>query len=147
VPRRAWKAAEFGTALAVLPTGSVTTWGYNGNGQLGDGETFGAIRAVPVDDSRHGRRSRTQRRVVPRRGSTSRPNCHDLGYNGFGAAWQRYEQAIAACRIVCGGADDVIAVAAGDYHTLALKSDGTVFAWGYNFFGQLGPGPLDFTDR
>ena len=29
-------------------------------------------------------------------------------------------------------------VAAGTNHSLALKSDGTVVAWGYNFFGQLG---------
>lgn len=31
-------------------------------------------------------------------------------------------------------------VAAGDYHSLALKSDGTVWAWGYNVCGQLGDG-------
>ncbi|WP_273322502.1 fibronectin type III domain-containing protein [Vallitalea guaymasensis] len=30
--------------------------------------------------------------------------------------------------------------ALGDYHTIALKSDGTVWAWGYNGYGQLGDG-------
>ena len=30
----------------------------------------------------------------------------------------------------------MVAVAAGGYHSLALKSDGTVVAWGYNYFGQ-----------
>jgi len=34
----------------------------------------------------------------------------------------------------------VIAVAAGQYFSLALKSDGTVWAWGYNANGQLGDG-------
>jgi alpha-tubulin suppressor-like RCC1 family protein len=34
----------------------------------------------------------------------------------------------------------VIAIAAGGTHTLALKSDGTVWAWGYNGYGQLGDG-------
>ena len=30
-------------------------------------------------------------------------------------------------------------IAAGNYHTVALKSDGTrVYAWGYNSYGQLG---------
>jgi alpha-tubulin suppressor-like RCC1 family protein len=28
------------------------------------------------------------------------------------------------------------AIAAGGFHSLALKSDGTVVAWGYNDFGQ-----------
>lgn len=31
-------------------------------------------------------------------------------------------------------------VASGDYHSLFLKSDGTVWAWGYNASGQLGDG-------
>jgi alpha-tubulin suppressor-like RCC1 family protein len=33
---------------------------------------------------------------------------------------------------------NVVAVAAGGWHSLALKSDGTVWAWGYNYYGQLG---------
>jgi alpha-tubulin suppressor-like RCC1 family protein len=32
----------------------------------------------------------------------------------------------------------VVTVAAGSNHSLALKSDGTVVAWGYNSNGQLG---------
>ena len=34
------------------------------------------------------------------------------------------------------GLTDVIAIATGDYHGLALKKDGTVVAWGYNTAGQ-----------
>ena len=30
----------------------------------------------------------------------------------------------------------VIAIAAGSFHTLALKNDGSVVAWGYNAYGQ-----------
>ena len=37
---------------------------------------------------------------------------------------------------VPGGLADVTTVAAGHYHTLALKADGTVTAWGRNDFGQ-----------
>jgi hypothetical protein len=33
---------------------------------------------------------------------------------------------------------DVVAIAAGSSHSLAVKSDGTVWAWGYDGFGQLG---------
>ncbi len=31
-------------------------------------------------------------------------------------------------------------IACGAYHTIALKSDGTVWSWGYNYYGQLGDG-------
>ena len=34
----------------------------------------------------------------------------------------------------------VVGVAAGDAHSLAVASDGTVWAWGSNEFGQLGDG-------
>jgi hypothetical protein len=36
--------------------------------------------------------------------------------------------------------DSVVSVAAGDGHVLALKNDGTVWAWGSNSYGQLGDG-------
>ncbi len=38
------------------------------------------------------------------------------------------------------GITDAIAVAAGWYHTLVLRSNGTVMAFGYNQYGQLGDG-------
>src|SRR5690242_7289102 len=34
----------------------------------------------------------------------------------------------------------VVAITGGEFHSLALKSNGTVVAWGYNGFGQLGNG-------
>ena len=36
------------------------------------------------------------------------------------------------------GLTDVVAIAAGSSHSLAVKSDGTLWAWGYDGFGQLG---------
>ncbi len=36
--------------------------------------------------------------------------------------------------------EDVIAITSGTWHSLALKSDGTVWAWGRNNFGQIGDG-------
>jgi len=33
-----------------------------------------------------------------------------------------------------------IAIDAGEDHSLALKSDGTVWAWGHDYYGQLGDG-------
>ena len=47
-----------------------------------------------------------------------------------------------------GSSHDWAAIAPGaadSYHTLALKQDGTLWAWGFNQFGQLGLG--DTSDR
>jgi len=35
-----------------------------------------------------------------------------------------------------------VAIAAGTYHAVALKADGTVWDWGYNAYGQLGDGTM-----
>lgn len=36
------------------------------------------------------------------------------------------------------GLSGIVDISAGMYHTLALKSDGTVWTWGKNEYGQLG---------
>src|SRR5207253_7607239 len=38
------------------------------------------------------------------------------------------------------GLGGVTAIAAGSLNALALKSDGTVWGWGYNYYGQVGNG-------
>lgn len=43
------------------------------------------------------------------------------------------------------GISDVVALAAGHFHTLALKRDGTVVGWGNNDYGQLNT-PVDIND-
>src|SRR5256885_1727656 len=34
----------------------------------------------------------------------------------------------------------VVAIMGGETHNVALKSDGTLWSWGYNFVGELGDG-------
>lgn len=81
-------------SAARLADGTVDTWGYDGQGQLGDGQTAQVFRLTPAP--------------VP-------------------------------------GLTGVTEIAVGANHTLALRSDGTVWAWGYNFYRQLGDGTQ--TDR
>ena len=42
------------------------------------------------------------------------------------------------------GLENIIAVGAGYDHSLSVKIDGTVYAWGRNDFGQLGDGRAFF---
>ncbi len=39
----------------------------------------------------------------------------------------------------------VIDIRAGGFHTLARKTDGSIFAWGSNSFGQIGDGSINDT--
>jgi alpha-tubulin suppressor-like RCC1 family protein len=45
------------------------------------------------------------------------------------------------------GPGSVAAIAAGSNHSVALKHDGTVVAWGDNTYGQLGNGDVSGTDQ
>ena len=38
------------------------------------------------------------------------------------------------------GGTDFTVVDSGDDYSIGLKSDGTLWAWGFNFYGQLGNG-------
>ena len=42
------------------------------------------------------------------------------------------------------GLTGATAIAGGEYHTIAIKNDGTVWAWGYNMYGQLGDGTTTY---
>ena len=36
--------------------------------------------------------------------------------------------------------ENIVAISAGNYHSIALDKDGNVYTWGYNGYGQLGLG-------
>ncbi|MDD2913580.1 MAG: RCC1 repeat-containing protein, partial [Candidatus Pacebacteria bacterium] len=87
-------AGGYSFSLALKSDGTVYAWGYNVNGQLGNGTTTDSV-TVPVQVK---------------------------GVGGVGYL------------------TDITSITAGNYHALALKSDGTVYAWGRNYNGELGDG-------
>ncbi len=129
--------------LAVTTSGTVSAWGDNEFGQLGNGNLKSTAKPVSVKSGNG----------VKLTGVTSVAAGEDhslaLLTNGTVMAWgddqsgqlgdgrfeKKREQAAAV-----GNLSGVVAIAAGAEHSLALLSNGTVMAWGNNEFGQLGDG-------
>ena len=120
-------------------------WGLNSHGQLGDGTTTRRLVPVGIDDSG----VLSGKTVL----NVSGGYLHSLALcsDGTVAAWGSSAQGqlghgsttgsftpVAVDFSDAGG--EVIAVAAGPFHNLALRADGRVVAWGYNNHGQLGTG-------
>jgi alpha-tubulin suppressor-like RCC1 family protein len=139
---RDWAAvsAGLGYALALKKDGSLWAWGGNNFGQLGIGDT------AP-------RRSPTQ---VGSETDWAQVSClghHSLALKRDGTLWAWGENSFGQLGVgdtadrhsptQVGSSRDWAAIAAGgaaSYHSLALKQDGTLWAWGLNKFGQLGLG-------
>lgn len=117
-----------------------------GNGTRGSGGDGGPATAAPLDsdsitfdpagnlyvsDLMTGR----IRKVVG--AGAPAPEMHSAGYNSMG----QLGTGVAGDRHAPTGVEhlaDVGGLAAGAYHALAARSDGTVWAWGWNVYGQLG---------
>ena len=133
-------AAGLNHTVAIKSDGTLWTWGFNYYGQLGIGSV--AEQWFPAQVSLSN--------VVAAAGGTS----HSLAVAAGGTVWawgynfygQLAETATDGYNVdsytpaQVSNVTGVIAVAAGQYHSMALKSDGTVWAWGYNGQGELGNG-------
>ena len=134
-----------GHSLALCADGTLVTWGSNANGRLGNNSN--ANSAVPVLVSRAGVLAGKTVTGIAAGAWHSLALCSDgtvatWGYNIYGQLGNNSTTdsnvpvAVNQTGIVAG--KTIIAVAGGGYHSLALCSDGTLAAWGYNFSGQLG---------
>ena len=131
--------------LALCSDGAVFAWGYNNYGQLGDGTTV--TRRVPVRVSPVGALAGKQVVAVAAAAYHSFALCDDgtvaaWGFNdegelGNGSTTTSQVPVMVTTTGALSG-KRVAALAAGQYHTLALCSDGTLVSWGYNHRGQLG---------
>ena len=128
--------------LALSSDGSVAAWGYNNYGQLGTGDT--TTRRVPALVIPAGALAGKHVVAVAAAAYGSFALCDDgslaaWGYNDEGELGDGTTTTRSVPVAVATPAGlRIAALAAGQYHTLALCTDGTLLAWGYNNFGQLG---------
>jgi len=135
--------------LAIRADGTLWAWGDNTHGQLGLSENpGGATRAHSIPQNvRVGDASSV---VLAAAGAA-----HSLAIDDEGRlwAWGRgakgrlglgdTEDRTAPVQVNTAAQHSWQAISAGGGHSLALASDGTLWAWGENGFGQLGVGNRD----
>ena len=127
-------------SLSLRSDGRIKAWGYNVYGQIGDGTTDDQYQPVLLN-------SPTDVIAISAgmhhsAALTADGTVWTWGYNNYGQLGHGTasgENPNSTPQQIAGLAD-IVAISAGDWHTLALRRDGSVWAWGFNADGELGDG-------
>jgi hypothetical protein len=125
--------------LAIDDQGVVSSWGTSANGVLGTTAVAGGSLAATVAGLGGPARFVSAGRTTSIAATGSDFYSWGAGYHGDS------QYAVRTTPSALPGYAFVVAAAGRGDHTLAISSDGTVWAWGHNSYGQLGTG--DFTAR
>jgi alpha-tubulin suppressor-like RCC1 family protein len=143
-----WSSIAAGSAFSVArnTSGAVYTWGANDKGQLGRGNTTTVAPAanVPTVVQVSGAdftalniaAGGSHALAIGRDGAIYAWGLNSSGQLGTG----NYTDATEPTRLEPNSSDNWSSIAAGRSHSLGIKSDGSLWAWGSNSDGQLGIG-------
>jgi len=124
---------EFSTALRSDST--IWAWGFNGNGQLGTGNTDTQYSLVQIGTDTNWTditAGAWHCLAIKHDGTLWAWGYNIVGQLGDSTTTQRNSP------VQIGTGIDWKLVDAGQAHTLAIKTDSTLWAWGLNYYGQLG---------
>jgi alpha-tubulin suppressor-like RCC1 family protein len=125
---------------AVTTSGGATCWGFNGSGQLGNGTLADSPVPVGVSDLGSGV-AEIDAGGFHTCAVTSGGGAKCWGAGSSGQLGNGFPGIDSSTPVgVSGLSSGVSALSAGEYHSCALTTDGSVECWGYNGFGQLGDG-------
>ena len=138
-------AAGYAHTVAIKSDGTLWAWGYNYAAQLGDGTTMNksSPEQIGTDNTWVSVAAGTYHTVAVKADGT----LWAWGYNGYGELGDGGTTNHSSSPEKIGTDSTWASVAAGSDHTLALKSDGTLWAWGDNRDGQLGSDDGTTTQR
>lgn len=134
-----WSKIDCGTEYAVglKSDGTIWSWGFNGNGQLGLANTTAQNAPTQIGTASNWKDIATGSfhcLAVKTDGTLWAWGLNGNGQLGNGNTTQQNAP------VQIGTATNWATVEAGFLHSLALKSDNTLWAWGFNSNGQLGIG-------
>jgi alpha-tubulin suppressor-like RCC1 family protein len=132
-------------ACARLNDGSVSCWGYNNDGQVGDGTRNPRLSpASPISFGAGRRAVSLVTGAIHTCALLDDNSARCWGYNGEGGLGygRSYIRATSPPEVAIRFEGDrtPVSMTAGNYHTCATFDDGTATCWGANWGGQLGIG-------
>jgi alpha-tubulin suppressor-like RCC1 family protein len=136
-----WKtvAASQQHSLGIRVDGTLWAWGNNGIGQLGTGDLVNRTSPVQVDPGswRAVATGYTHNLAIKSDGTL-----WAWGYNGSGQVGDGSSSNWRTTPIQISQDTNWTSISGGAEHSLAVRADGTLWAWGRNLEGQLGLGSL-----
>jgi len=145
-------AAGYTHTIALKEDGTVWSWGRNKYGSLGDGTTVrrktpvkvlgpagegfleGIVKVAAGND---------YSLALMNDGSVWAWGVNDLGQLGNGTTALSSVPTKVKGPHGEGYLSNIVDIDCGNYHSIALKRDGTLYSWGYNYYGQLGDGTIE----